>query len=307
MNQIKHYKSLIFLLLITALGIFLFHQPVAKKSQVSAHETEILPDVPVPTEQTDKKNDELLQALVDRKPAEGKSIRVPILMYHHVGEAIDTAGTDLTVSAADFESEVKYFSDQGYHTVSLEQVYNSLINGTALPDKPIVFTFDDGYKDVFVNAIPILQKYGYTGSFAIATELLGRNTYAVWDDVINASKLGMEIVSHTENHLDLTNPIYSDDDLNREIFGAKKVLEDHLGTPVDFFVYPYGKHNEKVEKLVADAGYKLALSTAFGMYVNDQPLLTTPRFQVHGGAESFEKLKRVFEIKQHTETAQTNL
>ena len=227
---------------------------------------------------------------------DGSSVSVPILMYHHVGPLLNTdaVASDLTVSIADFESQIQYFKEKGYASVSLAQVYSAVAFQIPLPPKPVVFTFDDGYQDVFENAIPILEKYGFTGTFAIATELLGRPSYAVWDEVLEAQKSGMEIVSHTENHLDLTSDKYSDKDLNREIFGSKQVLEEKLGTSIDFFVYPYGKYNDKVVGLVKAAGYKLALTTAFGLQVHEQTLLTTPRLRVHG-QNGLDKIKRVFE------------
>ena len=177
--------------------------------------------------------------------------------------------------------------------MTLKQVYDSLENNTPLPDKPIVFTFDDGYKDVFTYAIPILQKYNYTGSFAIVTDLLGRPSYAVWDDVLTASNNGMEIVSHTENHLDLSSDKYSDDDLHREIFGSKQVLEEKLGRPIDFFVYPYGRYNEKALEVVKAAGYKMAFTTAYGKEIRQGSLLTESRVRVHG-QNGLEKLKNIF-------------
>ncbi len=231
-----------------------------------------------------------------------KSLRVPVLMYHRVGIPPDAASMDLTVSPADFEAQVKYFKDLGYKTVSLQQVYDALTGTVQLPGKPIVFTFDDGYQDVFTNAVPILEKYGYFGTFAIATNLLGRPTYAVWDDVITAVKLGMEIVSHTENHLDLSNPIYSEADLHREIFDSKKILEQKLGTVISFFVYPYGKYNYHVSELLVQAGYKMAFSTAYGIYLNSNNLLAEPRVRVHG-QNGLERLKLIFSPVPKPQTA----
>jgi peptidoglycan/xylan/chitin deacetylase (PgdA/CDA1 family) len=249
----------------------------------------------------------LQQAFASDKQVE-KGIRVPVLMYHHVGYVTDANNAlenDLTVSPTDFEAQVVYFKNLGYQSVTLAEVYDNLTNGKPLPKKPIVFTFDDGYKDVFVNAIPILQKYGFTGTFAIATELLGRPTYAVWDDVIAAHNQGMEIVSHTENHLDLTSPVYSEADLHREIFDSKQKLEQELGVSVDFFVYPYGKYNQHVEDLLTQAGYKMAFTTAYSQYLNENNLLSEPRVRVHGG-NGLEKLKKIFDPVVHNATALVN-
>lgn len=219
---------------------------------------------------------------------------IPVLMYHRIGAPPDTASADLTVSIADFEAQVKYFFDSGFKTVSLAQVYDAFLLGAPLPERPIVFTFDDGYKDAFENAIPILKKYYYTGSFAVATQLLGRPGYAAWEDVLRARNDSMEIISHTQNHLDLTNPVYSDVDLRREIFDSKKILEERLGIPVDFFVYPYGRYNYRVGEFLVQAGYKMAFTTAFGLNLSKDHLLVEPRVRVHG-QNGLEKLKKIFE------------
>lgn len=248
----------------------------------------------------------LADALAEDKPRfSGPDI--PILMYHHVGPLVneDPMAQDLTVSSDDFEQQVIYFKRLGYESVTLAQIYANLHQGAALPARPIAFTFDDGYQDVFVNAVPILKQYGFVGSFAIATQLLGRPTYAVWDDVLMAQQQGMEIISHTENHLDLTSLKYSDEDLRREIFGSRQMLEEKLGQPVEFFVYPYGHHNAKVEALVREAGYKMALTTDYGTRITGSSLLAEPRVRVHG-RDGLEKLKKIFSPVAHSVPAPLN-
>lgn len=240
------------------------------------------------------------------KQISGTTLYVPILMYHHIGDSYDQAAADLTVSPQNFEAQVKYFKESGYNSVTLKEAYNAFENSAALPSKPIVFTFDDGYEDAFVNAVPILKKYGYVGSFAIATELLGRPSYGVWNDVFYAKDQGMEIISHSENHLDLTKPIYSKDDLYREIFLSKQILEEKLGTSIDFFVYPYGRFNQTVEQMIKDAGYKMALTTEFGTNIRENYLFEVQRVRVHG-QNGLEKLRKIFEKSQHIASAPPNL
>jgi peptidoglycan/xylan/chitin deacetylase (PgdA/CDA1 family) len=290
-QTVKKNKPLVLALLIIA-GLFLF----------SRQKPAATPPAQTPTNPVVN----AIQSLpADQKPVVQTSIQAPILMYHHVGDSLNTE-SDLTVSSKEFETQVQYFQDLGYTSVSLAEVYNAVELGGVLPAHPIVFTFDDGYKDVFTYAVPILQKHGFIGTFAIATELLGRPGYAVWDDVIAAQKMGMEIVSHSENHLDLTNSIYSDVDLRREIFDSKTLLEHALGVPIDFFVYPYGRYNAKVEQMVKDAGYKLALTTAYGIYVSPSSLFETSRVRVHG-QDGLEKLKKVFEKSPRIAPAVPNL
>ena len=305
MKQIKQNKKLIVVcFLIAAIGVFGLHKPAKPAVQPSAVQTPTAPKsitnaVPMIN---------LSSALAAANPL-GRTLHVQILMYHHVGNLpgnADALARDLTVSPTDFEAQVEYFKNLGYETVTIQQAYAALEYGSGLPAKPIIFSFDDGYQDVFINAVPILKAHGYVGSFAIATELLGRPTYAVWNDILQADQQGMEIVSHSENHLDLTNPIYSPEDLQREIAGSNQVLEQKLGHDVDFFVYPYGKHNPAVENLVGQAGYKVALTTDFGENIKADTLLVTPRVRVHGGAEGLDKLKKIFSPRLHSGSGQPN-
>lgn len=226
-------------------------------------------------------------------------LSVPILMYHHVGfisgsgSALDRS---LTVSPHEFEEQILYLKQQGYQTVSLAAVYAALTTGGYLPNRAVVLTFDDGYKDVFENAVPILKKHGFMGTFAVSPALLEKEPYASWGEILRAYLEGMEIVSHSMNHIDLTNQKYSEEDLITELQGSKLFLESRLATSVDFFVYPYGKYNARALKIVEQAGYKMALTTEFGTIVNKNSLLTTPRVRVHG-QNGLEKLKKVFEKK----------
>lgn len=302
MKQIKENKKLIIVcILIAAIAVFGLHKPIPDQSRPAGATQEASKSKPPVLTPTINLSSALAAARIP-----GKSLHIPVLMYHHVGplpDRPDKLSLDLTVSPDEFRAQVEYFKNSGYETVTVEQAYRALEFGDKLPAKPIIFTFDDGYKDVFTYAVPILKDNGYVGTFAIATELLGRPTYAVWSDVLAAQKNGMEIVSHTENHLDLTDPIYSAEDLNREISGSKEVLEKKLGQPVEFFVYPYGKHNAKVEELIAQAGYKAAFTTEFGEYMSQDSLLRTPRVRVHGGAEGLDKLKRIFSPGWHSGSA----
>ncbi|MBI4049263.1 MAG: polysaccharide deacetylase family protein [Candidatus Doudnabacteria bacterium] len=228
------------------------------------------------------------------KPLRVERINVLILMYHHVGEPPTSNALDrsLTVSASDFEEQVAFFKQRGYQSVALAQVYAALSAGSDLPDKPIVFTFDDGYKDVFVNAVPILQKYGFAGTFAVAPALLEGKGYATWGEVYSAYRQGMEIVSHSMNHVDFASSGYSDEFLMIELEGSKLFLESRINAPVNFFVYPYGRYNARAIELVKKAGYKMAFTTELGTEMNLNKAFRLPRVRVHG-QDGLAKLRKV--------------
>ena len=232
-------------------------------------------------------------------PPKGQSVKVPILMYHHVGSlpaAPNVIRKDLTVSAADFEEQVKWLFDSGYTSIQLQDLYNFSKGQFRLPKKPVIFTFDDGYRDVFENAIPILKKYGFTGSFGIITQyphtVSGDNFYASWEQISAAQAAGNEIVCHTQNHFDGLSPKYNSEYIFQNLSGCQQDIVDHLGAVEPILIYPYGRYNESYIKEANRAGIIMGLTVHEGDAINLDDLMEIPRVRVHG-KEDFEKFKRL--------------
>ncbi len=225
---------------------------------------------------------------------------LPILLYHHVGAVpagSDKLRSDLTVSPAAFEEQVAWLRGQGFHAVTLNEVRRYLKGEVSLPENPVVFTFDDGYDDVFQNAVPVLKKYGYVGSFAVITQFpgieQGTNRYATWEQIRASEKLGMEIVSHTQNHFDGTAkdnpPAWKLANFKASSEDLKKNLREE---PLPILVYPYGHYDAEYLQLARDAGFTFGITTRTSAAVRrDQPM-EVPRLRVGGeqGIESFKKM-----------------
>lgn len=221
------------------------------------------------------------------------ALAVPILMYHHVGSLppdADALRRDLTVSAQDFETEVAWLSQRGYSSVSLAEVYQKTQGTGSLPVQPVVFTFDDGYADVFQVAVPILLKYHMRGSFAVVPGFLGQPDYATWDMVEAAHKAGMEIVSHTENHFDGSSTKFDAQYIRQNLEQSLRELETRLGSVPRILVYPYGHYTQEYIKVAQQVGFVMALTTHYGRHVDVHNLMLTPRVRVHG-FETMEKFE----------------
>ncbi len=220
-------------------------------------------------------------------------------MYHHIGDFPAKANStrqDLTVSVSDFERQVNWLSQNNYSGISLENIYLYSQGQFTLPKKPVVFTFDDGYQDVFTNAIPILKKYGYTGSFGIITEWPGSkqgdNVYASWDEISTARDEGMEIVCHTQNHFDGTNPKFDAAYIFENLSGCQKDLSDHLGSMEPILIYPYGHYASIYLEQARQAGFAMGLTVHEGNVVNLDNLMEVPRVRIHSH-EDFEIFKKL--------------
>lgn len=227
---------------------------------------------------------------------QGQKIRVPILMYHHIGvppENADATRKDLTVSPEEFEQQVAWLSKAGYSSVTLDDLYRyTQKQTTEWPTKPVIFTFDDGYTDVFENAVPILQKYSFTGVFGIITGFVGQtqgdNLYANWVQIANAKASGMEMVCHTQNHFDGTNPKFDDQYILNNLTGCQNDLAAYLGLSKPYLIYPYGHYTESYLSQAKKAGFLMGFTVHGGSTLYTEDLMRIPRVRVHLG-EPLEK------------------
>src|SRR5258706_14495245 len=116
--------------------------------------------------------------------------------------------------------------------------------GAPLPDKPIVLTFDDGYRDAYEIAFPLLKKYGLTGTFYVVPGFVGEPAYVTWGELKEMQQAGMEIGAHTMHHPFLTR--LSSVNAFREIFMSRLLLASQLEVPITTFAYPYNDHNARI-------------------------------------------------------------
>src|SRR5690348_13823602 len=99
-------------------------------------------------------------ALAGAPPDGAPDVRVPILMYHHIGNPVEHgADYQFYVSTSAFDDQMAYLADNGFTPVSLEQVLSALQGATPLPARPVAITFDDGNQDNYDLALPVLEKY----------------------------------------------------------------------------------------------------------------------------------------------------
>jgi peptidoglycan/xylan/chitin deacetylase (PgdA/CDA1 family) len=183
-------------------------------------------------------------------------IACPILLYHHIGISSSQAASTYYVLTEDFESQMKALRDWGYTSISVSQIVEAITRGAPLPDRPVVITFDDGNLDVFTNAFPIMQKYGFSGVMYIVVNFLYTDGYMGIDQIKGMAAAGWEVGSHSMTHADLR---YDHDRLNFEIAQSRIDLQEALGVPVMSFAYPFGETDTVVSQQVKDYGYTSAV------------------------------------------------
>jgi peptidoglycan/xylan/chitin deacetylase (PgdA/CDA1 family) len=210
---------------------------------------------------------------------------IPILMYHY----IDTppAGADallheLAVKREDFEKQMQWLKDQGYESISPDQLIAALWHGTALPKKPVMLTFDDGYANAWYNAYPVLLEFGYTGTFFVVTDWLDENKpgYLTWDLARAMIGGGMFIQSHSRSHLDLRNR--SHEWYQNQIVKSIQAIEEHTGVRPRFFCYPYGGYDNVAIRELRAAGIVAAFTENDSRYEYASNTMRLPRVRIRG-------------------------
>ncbi len=160
---------------------------------------------------------------------------VPIIEYHVLGAAPpDAPYPDLYVTRPDFRRQMDWLDRQGYEAVTLDQVQDAWYQGATLPPKPVVISFDDGYRPQFTFALPELRRHGWAGVLNLKAE--GSDLYPSNVEAMIAA--GWELASHTISHPDLTTVDAAT--LRREVAGSRAILRRTYGVPVNNFCYPSG-------------------------------------------------------------------
>ena len=217
------------------------------------------------------------------------SIKVPILIYHSVrphsaGETAMQLHYEVAPDA--FESQLKYLRDNGYTVISLEYLVESLSDNITLPPKSIVITFDDGWKNQYGYAFPLLKKYADTATFFITSDYVGGGYFLTWDQIRVMDNSGMTIGGHTRTHPYLVS-VKDPAVLKNEITGSKLLIEKQIGHSIDLFAYPYGHYNDTVIQAVKDAGFRSARSTYKGVFHTSADLYTLKGLEVTDDMKAF--------------------
>lgn len=182
-------------------------------------------------------------------------ITIPILLYHHIGVSLQ-GDTVYYLAPESFERQMNLLSQWGYKTISVELLAKAIREGAELPPRPIILTFDDGSETVYTTAMPIMQKYGFTGTAYIVYNYMWVPRYMNVDQVKALHAAGWEIGSHGTSHTDL--PSHPGRHEN-EIVGSRRKLQAKLDVPVLSFSYPFGTYDKDSLYFVHYAGYSAAV------------------------------------------------
>lgn len=211
---------------------------------------------------------------------------VPVLTYHQFSP---NKANKMTVPLAQFEKEMQFLKDNGYHVVPLSQFVEFMNLRAQLPEKSVVITIDDGWMSFYEYAYPVLKKFGYPATLFVYTDFPESDSLALtWPQVKEMSQGGIDIQCHTKSHRNLrmqkgeAMPAYLEA-LEQEFSVCKKILKEKIGVEPKYLAYPYGATNHLVVAMARKAGFEVAFTVERGSNPFFYPDMRVRRSMIYGG------------------------
>lgn len=219
--------------------------------------------------------------------------RIPILMYHGIQRALraDHPYFETNISPELFARHVEFLSSHGYTTVTLREANQALLTGQSVR-KWVVLTFDDGYRDFYTEAFPVLSKHGLKATLFVVPGFTGDQRISrdgqelmTWREIREVQSHGTEIGSHTMTHPKLHSMKPSQ--IGEELGQSKALIEDRLGVAVQSFAYPYAFPEQDrpfvqtMKDLLQLHGYRDGVCTIIGTAQRGHDPLFLPRLPVN--------------------------
>ncbi len=197
------------------------------------------------------------------------TLKVPILMYHYISippEGADEYRIGLSVAPGDFRQQMRFLAENGFNTIDFYDLSLAIVSKQELPPRPVIITIDDGYRDNYENAYPILREYGLEATIFLATDFIdqGHPEYLSWAMVEEMAAAGIRFEPHSKSHPDLRDR--DRDFLIYQILGSQETIAAHIGFLPRYFAYPSGRYDEAVIQILKDLNFWGAVTTIGGKW-----------------------------------------
>lgn len=190
-----------------------------------------------------------------------KNLEIPIFLYHHIVKEESEIQYDyMQTTEKTFEEQIRGLENLGYHFISYQDLIDYNNGQKKLYKKSCVLTFDDGYKDIYTNAYPILQKYNIPFTMFVVTNAVGADGCASWEELKEMQDSGLALIaSHSTNHTEFNK--LSVAETLENVDSSYKALEENLGEQkTKIFTYPYGLYSQEQLEPLKEEGYVINLT-----------------------------------------------
>lgn len=212
----------------------------------------------------------------------GPCAKVPVFMYHHIQPASEAAvnkQTGLNTDNELFKKQLEHLKSEGYRSIFPADLVDFFDNGKALPTKPLMLTFDDGYEDNYVYAYPILREEGFKAVIYLPTGLMENPGYLSWNQIQEMAGSGVVVFgNHTWSHMSVEG---NTELVRKEISTADSQLSQRGLNKIKTFAYPYGATNGTTKDLLSEMGYKLGFTEVYGTTLCKGKRMALPRVRAY--------------------------
>lgn len=216
---------------------------------------------------------------------------IPILMYHSIADDGPPELSPYRVAPAEFREQLRLLRRHGFHSITLDEWARCIAEGRPARGRPVILTFDDGYKDFITVAAPLLEAADFGATVFVVAEKVGgvadwdtvsRSPVALmsWDDLRAIEARGFRIGSHTARHAYL--PSCSDPDILADSRAARASLHRELGHEIDLIAFPWGGHDARVRASLARGGYRVGLEVGQRRSALSDDIACLPRIEILG-------------------------
>lgn len=225
-------------------------------------------------------------------------------MYHSLIDQENPGIHFVHILKKEFSAQMEWLYNNGYQTLTLPELYDSLVNGRPR-EKAVVLTFDDGYYSLYEYATPVLRQYGFNATLFLTTAAVGHGSYNIlphcgmyppedrpltWDELREMAQSCWHIEAHGDKHF--AHATLTRKELDREITDCVNAIRQHLHVQPDFYCYPYGNYSDETLKMIGEHHFKAAFSVQPGFADAGNDLRRIKRICV----DAFDNLER-FSLK----------
>lgn len=215
------------------------------------------------------------------EPVAAPSVLIPVLLYHSIADPTgQERASRFTISPKVFAEHMASLEGEGRQSLTVSQLLPVLAGSQPPPDRAVLVTFDDGYRDFLTEALPIMERYGIASTIYVVTGFMGdgdapgrnRSGHAMltWGELAEVAGRGVEVGGHTHTHPMLDTLPHAT--AREEIVRCRDLIEDHLATTAASFAYPHGYSSAWVRAAVKEAGFTSACAVRNAMsHTGDDP------------------------------------
>lgn len=225
-----------------------------------------------------------------------------ILLYHSIDNSdLEKDKMGLAVPVKTFYNHMKYLKENEFFVMDLPELVGRITDELLIPEKSVAITFDDGFKSVLTNALPILKEFGFTATLFVNIYFLERRLPESlywhdwqtlnWKEIQLLHEAGMTVGSHAFTHKILIK--MSNGELKKEIMESKELIEKNIGDKIFAFSYPHGAFNKKVKKVLKENKFCCACTSIEGINNSHSDIFSLRRTEI----TAFEDTSLKFEKK----------